>query len=107
MFIDVDYPTLIAKKCDVIVNTQQLRDLLGHYKRQFPENNEGVHLSSEYFLALGCDLKDPSRLDSLFSSQFDASKSLILCTAEVSVTYMNVEAADALIQWAAHFDDST
>lgn len=29
----------------------------------------------------------------------------ILCTAEVAVTYMDVEAADSLIAWASQYDD--
>lgn len=104
-FIDVDFPELMEKKCDVIANTPQLRDLLGPY--QIPEKTNGAHLRSKHYCALGCDLADIARLDALLANEIDTSRSLILCIAEVSVTYMDVGAADSLIEWAAHYDNGT
>jgi len=103
-FVDVDFPDLMAKKREIILNAPQLRDLLGPY--QIPEENSGIHLRSEHYSALGCDLTDISRLDALLANEINLSESLILCTAEVSVTYMDGEAADSLICWAAHHDHS-
>lgn len=103
LFIDIDFPELIAKKSDIIVNTPQLRDLLGPHERF--SGTTGVFLHSECYLALGCDLGDTARLDEILTGLFDVSKSFILCTAEVSITYMDMKAADALIQWGARYDD--
>ena len=102
--MDVDFPDLIAKKCNVIASTSQLRELLGPFDRSTEAT--GIYLRSKHYSALGCDLIDLARLEELLAGEIDVSSSLILCTAEVSVTYMNPDAADALIQWAAHFKDS-
>ena len=103
--MDVDYPDLVEKKCDIISNTSQLRDLLGPYDR--PLSPRGLTLRSEHYLAIGCDLADVATLDVLLASECEMSNCLVLCTAEVSITYMDTNAADALIRWAALHDDST
>ena len=103
-FVDVDYPQLIAKKVNLIRSTPQIRDMLGSLNEESCENN--VYLRSAHYHAVGCDLNSTTRLESILSGQIDMSKCMILCTAEVSVTYMKVEAADALIKWAARYNDS-
>ena len=103
MFIDVDYPELIKKKCDVITTTPQLQDLL---QPREVSNGGPIFLRSERYTALGCDLTNTKHLETILANEFEISKCLLLCTAELSVTYMNVEAADLLIEWAAQYDDS-
>lgn len=103
-FVDLDFPDLIARKADVIVNTPQLRELIEPLQR--PSSHGGLTIRSENYLALGCDLGDSKRLDELLAESIDRSRSLILCIAEVSMTYMDVKAADALIEWAAHYNNS-
>jgi len=88
----------------VVRNTPHLRDIIGPLREL--DEASGGEIRSKRYSALGCDLLDLTRLENLLAREFDTSSSLVLCTAEVSVTYMNVEAADALIQWAAHFNDS-
>lgn len=102
--MDVDYPDLVEKKCDIIFNTPQLRDLLGPCHRAL--DPDGLTLRSEHYLAIGCDLADINRLEMLLSSEIQVSDCLVLCTAEVSITYMDTKAADALIRWAGLHDDS-
>ena len=102
--MDIDYPDSIKKKCEVITTTSQLQDLL--QPLDVSTNASSVFLRSGHYMALGCDLSDIKTLDSTLSSEFNITSCLILCTAEVSVTYMNVEAADALIAWASQYDDS-
>ena len=87
------------------MDTSQLRELLGPVERL--DMSHGVGIRSEHYVALGCDLMDLPRFETLLASEIDTSSSLILCTAEVSVTYMNLDGADALIRWAAHYDNST
>ena len=103
--MDVDYPDLMEKKCNVISNTSQLHDLLGTHDRSL--DSSGLILRSEHYLAIGCDLADIKRLDMLLASEVQMSNCLVLCIAEVSITYMDTNAADALIRWAGLHDDST
>ena len=103
-FVDLDFPDLIAKKADVIINTPQFRELIDPLER--PSSPGELAIRSENYLAVGCDLGDISRLDELLAESIDKSRSSILCIAEVSMTYMDVKAADALIKWAAQYNDS-
>ena len=103
--MDVDHPDLIEKKCDIISKTSQLRGLLGPLDRLLDPN--GPSLRSEHYLAIGCDLADLSRFDVLLAREVQMSDCLVLCAAEVSITYMDSNAADALIRWAGRHDDST
>jgi tRNA wybutosine-synthesizing protein 4 len=103
-FIDVDFPELIAKKREIVLNTPQLKSLVGSY--QILEHCSGIHLRSEHYSALGCNLTDIPKLEALLTNDTDLSRALILCIAEVSVTYMDVDAADSLIHWAANHNDS-
>ena len=95
----------MEKKCDIISNTSQLRDLLGPHDR--PLDRSGLTLCSEHYLAIGCDLADLTKLDLLLAGEVQMSSSLVLCTAEVSITYMDTNAANAVIRWAGLHDDST
>ena len=104
-FVDVDYPDLMEKKCNVICSTSLLRDLLGPHDRTCEPS--GVILRSKHYLAIGCDLADITRLEMLLASEVQMSNCLVLCTAEVSIAYMETNAADALIRWAGLHDDST
>ena len=93
----------MEKKCDVISNTP-LQDLLGHHLRLLDPS--GLIMRSECYLAIGCDLADISRLEMLLASEVQLSNCLVLCIAEVSITYMDTKAADSIIQWAGSHDDS-
>ena len=104
IFIDIDYPELIRKKREVVIRTPQLQDLLGPLDAS--TDNGSVLLRSEHYVALGCNLANIRGLESILTNEFDMTNCLILCTAEVSVTYMNVEAADSLIAWATRYDNS-
>ena len=103
MYIDVDFPQLIKKKCDIIADTD-LRNILGPYEKY--DVLEGILLRSSNYIAIGCDLTNVQKLEQMLSSEIDTSSSLILCTAEVSITYMLTGTADALIYWAAQHEDS-
>lgn len=103
--MDVDYPDLMEKKCNIISNTSPLHDLLGPHDR--PLDSSGLVLHSETYLAIGCDLADLEKLDMLLASEVQISSHTVLCVAEVSITYMDTNAADALIRWAGLHDDST
>ena len=103
-FVDVDYPQMIAKKVSIVKSTPHIRDVLGLLDDESYEND--VHLRSANYHAVGCDLSDATRLDSFVSARIDISQCVLLCIAEVSMTYMKVEAADALIERAAKYEGS-
>lgn len=78
---------------------QQTRELNSVLKNlEFPEDGD-ILLRSEQYLQVGCDLRDLIKLEKFFSSEFDLSNSVVFCTAEVSIAYMDVETSDALIKW--------
>lgn len=104
-FVDVDYPELIERKCSVIRETPQLRQLINpNLGLDRVETGSEIRLKSEQYLAIACDLQDLTRLESALWPEIDLTNSLILFTAEVSLTYMETPAADALISWTSQFD---
>jgi tRNA wybutosine-synthesizing protein 4 len=88
----------MLKKRDVVHNTTELSSMLNNIRIS---SEEDILLRSDEYLQLGCDLRDLRGLQRSLSTVINVQKSLVLLTAEVSITYMDVEAADALIQWAA------
>jgi tRNA wybutosine-synthesizing protein 4 len=100
-FVDVDYMKLITKKCAVVVETEQLRGLLSGV--ELPASHGNIVLRSDQYLAVGCDLRELEELERTLAAEIDIKNCLVLFTAEVSVTYMDVGPADALIKWAANF----
>lgn len=93
----------MMKKRDVIRSTAELNDMLTNVT--FPESGN-LLLQSDQYLQIGCDLRQLSELSDVLASAVDIEKFLILCTAEVSITYMNVEAADAVVKWASNLPNS-
>ena len=102
-FIDVDYPQLIDKKVKTIRDSPQLYSLLGD--THVTTNQNLLELHSGSYSALGCDLRDLERLIHLLENKIELSQCMVLLVAEVSVTYMDVDAADALIGWAGGLDN--
>lgn len=64
-----------------------------------------VYLRSDQYMALGCDLRDLDTLERILRAEFKVPASSILFVAEVSVTYMPVADANALIAWASTLED--
>ncbi len=98
IFVDVDYPYLMQKKCELLKQTAEISDLLGIALHAFEDE---VLLRSEHYVAFGCDLMDLARLDHLLSSVLPIKDCTFLLIAEVSITYMDSEGADRLIAWSA------
>jgi hypothetical protein len=61
-----------------------------------------AELVSDWYRTVGCDLADLESLDRALAEILLASES-VLFVAEVSITYMPCQKADALVQWAAKF----
>lgn len=103
VFVDVDYPQLIEQKSQMISMTPELCEIVAPTK--ISDDGKDVYYSSEKYYAVGCDLSDTRKLESVLATILDLSQALILCTAEVSMTYMPVDAADNLIKWASGIGD--
>lgn len=97
-FVDVDFEELMMTKREIILNTPKMRDMLSPDPEQSLE--KGIVLDTDDYVAIGCDLRNLQRLERLLKSVVDIDQCLVLCVAEVSITYMATEDADALISWS-------
>lgn len=104
LFIDIDYMDLMKTKRDVVKNTTELHEMLTGLS--IHEETE-VLLRSNQYVQIGCDLRQLSKLSTALAQVLDFHHCIVLFTAEVSITYMDVKAADALIKWAAGFPNGS
>jgi tRNA wybutosine-synthesizing protein 4 len=101
LFVDADYPELIKKKRAIVLQTPELRELLGTDFSTSTSDTDPIVLRSEKYCQLGCDLRQLDLLRKTFESFLDLSNCNVLFVAEVSVTYMDTVSADKLIEWAS------
>lgn len=101
LFIDIDYPDLMHKKRAVVLETPQLRDLLGSDFSVSSSDKDPLLIKSQKYCQLGCDLRELAALRKVLESLVDLSECDVLFVAEVSVTYMDTESADNLVHWAS------
>lgn len=104
-FVDVDYPVLMQNKCGIISNTEQLHGLLENFYRTSAA--EGVLGAGNPYLAVGCDLRDIELLRETLQDavEIEDETVAILFVAEVSIAYMEREASQAVLEWAATYPD--
>lgn len=98
-FVDVDYDKLMINKKRTIQRTKEITELLEN--AEFLPDDQAVQVRSARYVAIGCDLKDLDKLDAALRDEIRPAQSAILCVAEVSLTYMDVMAANAVIRWAS------
>ncbi|KAL8968926.1 MAG: hypothetical protein Q9183_002244 [Haloplaca sp. 2 TL-2023] len=103
MFVDIDYPDLMSSKRDVILGTPELQNVVRPIEN--PRRDCNIFLKSDQYTAVGCDLRNVVELSMLLEKEFEISSCLVLCVAEVSTTYMDVVAANDLIEWTAQYKD--
>ncbi|KAK2032150.1 leucine carboxyl methyltransferase [Colletotrichum zoysiae] len=99
-FVDVDYPDLIQKKRQIVLETPELQGLLGSWE---VGQDSPVVLKSQRYCQVGCDLRQLATLQSSLDALFDIPNTEFLFVAEVSITYMDTEGADGVISWASAF----
>lgn len=99
LFIDIDYPDLMFKKRAVVLETPQLKELLGPSFEVSNSDKDSVLLKSEKYCQIGCDLRELEALRTTLETLVDLSDSCVLFVAEVSVTYMDTKSADDLLKW--------
>ncbi|KAK5955639.1 tRNA methyltransferase ppm2 [Knufia fluminis] len=100
-FVDIDYELLMETKRKIVRETPKMFNLLHPYNAEATGNDKSVLIDSEEYAAIGCDLRNIPRLDRLLGEVVDIENCLVLCVAEVSITYMQTDAADALIGWSS------
>ena len=98
LFVDVDYEALIREKVEIIKQNQELSSLLGDVDSM--EQEEIIVLRAESYLAVACDLANSQPLQDLLAKKFGSEVSYFIIS-EVSITYMPVETADALLSWTS------
>ena len=102
-FVDIDYPELMSKKRRVIIQHEEMLRLINPV--QTDTGDPAILMSSDRYMAIGCDLRNITELGSIVERRFDLDSCTVLCIAEVSMTYMDVDAADRLVKWTAQFSD--
>lgn len=102
MFLDVDYEKLMVNKKLAMQATAEITGLLDNV--EFLPDASPVQIRSDQYLAIGCDLKNLQKLDATLRTELPSDCS-VLCLAEVSLTYMDVKSADAVISWASKLCD--
>lgn len=99
--MDVDYELLMETKRKIVRETPKMFNLLHPHNAEATGRDRSVLIDSEEYAAIGCDLRNIPRLERLLREVVDIEKCLVLCVAEVSITYMHTDAADALIGWSS------
>lgn len=94
----------MRQKVKIIKDTPQLNSVLCNTKDTAAEGNP-VILRSDSYLAVSCDLEDFAALDRVLR-QGTPEECDYLFVAEVSITYMEEKAAEAVLQGAAKFESS-
>lgn len=95
----------MQKKYEMIKANALLNDLIPDLRLQ--PTGSTIIAKAEKYLAVGCDLRELERLETVLRTEFDMADRpvSILFTAEVSVAYMTLEASDAVLRWASRFDN--
>ncbi|KAI0137534.1 leucine carboxyl methyltransferase [Xylariales sp. AK1849] len=97
-FVDLDFPDLMTKKRRVVQETPELSSALSGVKAS---EDPLVLLQSDQYIQIGCDLRELGRIEQSLSKVVSILDSEFMFIAEVSITYMETKAADAVIKWAS------
>lgn len=105
LFVDVDFPDLMAKKRQVVLSNPELSHLLGSHT--VGDDHSPIFLRSKQYCQIGCDLRQLDLLQSCLADLIGSSTSegSFLFVAEVSITYLETLAADQVIQWASTLEN--
>lgn len=102
-FVDVDFPLLMRRKCNIVLSTPELHLPLGSLQHTEEDDPSPILLRSQHYFQVGCDLRRLSILEDSLNAIVDRHDSWFFFVAEVSVTYMDTGSADALIGWCNKF----
>lgn len=88
-----------------MLNTPELASYLTGVQIRDGDEQNGLFLRSDRYYQIGCDLRHTAVLEKALASILDLQDCAFMYVAEVSITYMETETADALIQWASGIGD--
>ncbi|KAK8006148.1 leucine carboxyl methyltransferase 2 [Apiospora marii] len=98
-FVDIDFPDLISKKRRIVQETPELHSVLTGL--EYGDDQSDLQLTSNEYVQIGCDLRQLNRLEDALSKVVNIQECEFIFIAEVSITYMETEAADSVIEWAS------
>ncbi|KAE8358334.1 hypothetical protein BDV27DRAFT_150537 [Aspergillus caelatus] len=102
-FVDIDYEKLMVNKKTAIRKADEITQLLEDV--EFLPDYSAVQIRSKHYLAVGCDLKNLTKLDNVLRAEVLPSECAVLFLAEVSLTYMDVKSANAVVSWASRLSN--
>lgn len=91
----------MLKKRAVVLQTPELRDLIGPDAVVSESKGDPVLLKSERYCQLACDLRELQTFRETLESLVSLENAQVLFVAEVSITYMDTQSTDSLIHWAS------
>ncbi|GAW14790.1 hypothetical protein ANO14919_041930 [Xylariales sp. No.14919] len=99
-FIDIDFPDLMSKKRTIVLNTPELSSVFEPF---YTNAGEHVLLKSDMYAQIGCDLRKTADIEKALSIclNLNPSDCIFMFVAEVSITYMETQGADGVIEWAS------
>ena len=103
VFVDVDYPKLIQKKCEIIRETAALKNVIPDMIEH--PNIANIPITSARYHAVACNLEDLQTLDNILGQELEAKETALLFIAEVSITYMEAKAAERILASTASLPD--
>ena len=98
-FIDIDFNKIMVNKRNIILQCKALSDLIPDM--HLPPESSAIVIQSKQYIGIGCDLRELQKLEQVLKIETGSVECSVLCTAEVSLTYMDVTSADALIAWSS------
>ncbi|KAL3464240.1 hypothetical protein BJX64DRAFT_255277 [Aspergillus heterothallicus] len=104
-FVDVDYEKLMVNKRMAIERTRNITELLENV--EFGVDESAVQVRSTEYIGVGCDLKNLEKLDHVLKEQVLPAECALLFVAEVSLTYMDVQSANAVLNWASKLSNDS
>lgn len=102
-FVDIDYEKLMINKKTALRQTDEITELLDDV--EFLPDHSDLQIRSKKYIAIGCDLKNLAKLDHALKTRILPSQCSVLFLAEVSLTYMDVKSANAVVNWASKLSD--
>ncbi|KAL5002110.1 tRNA wybutosine-synthesizing protein 4 [Aspergillus recurvatus] len=98
-FVDIDYEKLMLNKKAALREAGALTQILENV--EFGADESAVQIRSGQYVAVGCDLKNLDKLDRVLRTDVLPAECAVLFLAEVSLTYMDVKSANAVVNWAS------
>ncbi|KAL4975345.1 tRNA wybutosine-synthesizing protein 4 [Aspergillus desertorum] len=102
-FVDIDYEKLMLKKKVALREAGALTQILENV--EFGSDESAVQIRSRQYVTIGCDLKNLNKLDHVLRTEILPAECAVLFLAEVSLTYMDVKSANAVVNWASRLSN--